>query len=76
MHEREDEKKWMMLSIAELSTGDECIRMEHYRSICTGENHTVWGKSVPVPLCPPHITYGLAWDQTQAAMVRGCQQTF
>jgi len=28
-------------------------------------------KLAPLPLCPPQIPHGLAWDQTWASAVRG-----
>jgi hypothetical protein len=38
--------------------------------ILTGE-HWSTQKLVTVPLCPPQIPHGLAWDGTGASAVRG-----
>jgi hypothetical protein len=29
-------------------------------------NRSTWGKSEPVPLCPPQTPHDLTWDGTQA----------
>jgi BMFP domain-containing protein YqiC len=41
----------------------------------TGENRQLGEKPVPVPLCPPQISYGLTWDRTRASVVRGRRLT-
>jgi hypothetical protein len=41
-----------------------------------GKTEQHGGKSVPVPLFPPQIPYGLAQSQTQAFTVKGYQLTW
>jgi len=43
--------------------------------IPTGENWYTQKKPVPLPLCPPQIPHGMAWDHTRALIVRGWQLT-
>lgn len=38
--------------------------------ILTGNPEVFGEKSVPMPFCPPHMPYGLAWDRTLASIVR------
>ena len=37
----------------------------------TGDTGVLGGKPCPVPLCPPQISRGLAWDRTRTFAVRG-----
>jgi len=40
--------------------------MNEYRKIGhSGETEIIRQKSIPIPLCPPHIPHGLALDQIQ-----------
>jgi hypothetical protein len=43
--------------------------------ILTGKTKEFGENPVPVPLCPPQISHGLTWDQTQASVVTGQQLT-
>jgi hypothetical protein len=46
--------------------------MEHWCSDNDRGTRTTQKKkeAVPLPLCPPQTTHGLAWDQTLASAVR------
>ena len=43
--------------------------------ILTGDTEVLREKPVTVPLCPPQMSHGLAWDRTRASAVKGKQLT-
>jgi hypothetical protein len=43
--------------------------------ILIGETEILGEKLVTVPLCPPQMSHGLAWDRTRASAVKGKQLT-
>ena len=54
---------------------NESLNMEHWRSDTDKDCNALRKKPVPVPLCPPQIQYGMAWDQTWASTVTDQQLT-
>jgi len=43
--------------------------------IVTGETEVLRENPVTVPLCPPQMSRGLAWDRTRTSAVKGKQLT-
>lgn len=58
-----------LLSLCSIGDMNECVRGTG-GMILRGNPEVFGEKYVPMPFCPPHMPYGLAWDRTLASIVR------